>query len=510
MAILGQDRAVVWLQERGPFTPWSPFVVGDKAAGMSGKSLPAPGRTPVYGRDRFGKPVLVKMNSEAPGELPTATITFYEDGSVDVLRRALLRGCPINIQNRLVDCGVLNNPNVWSTIDHYGGGQPTSYTPGDGPSVEYNGEQMTNEVAMAFTHVIRLVQTTLSDLTSGTSLDVLDIDGIPDEDCGICGTGFPGADQILIVGLASDTGATGEVLVTGNGGGSWAATSTNPFGASTDEEDISSVAVNAISKSGIRYVVATNTAVNGEKARIAYADVDLSDLLTTTWNVITLDNTTVTTSSVTALGWLKFNSLYIAAEGDIYVSEDQGGSDPGAPVYTGSTAITGFAISPDENTVWAFGESNLLLREVGDSRVFEARVGPSGGGTFTAIAIAGDGTLFAGNGTSIYRSTDQAGGTANWTALKDFGTGKPVVAIQVIGGQRAGGGDSQLLRVVVDNGSGAGEVWMSVDGGLTWFQPATRTNAGYNAAYASEIDDNLLFVVGDASGGAGVIQRLSA
>lgn len=505
MSILGQDRAIVWLQEE-PFSVWSPYGVADKSFGMSGISVPAAGRTPLYVRDRNGQPVLGKMNQDPPGDLVAATLSFYERGQVDVMLKALQKGCPINVQRRLVDCGPLDVATVWTSIEHFGGGQPTAYNPSDGPALGYDGTELSTEVTLNFTHYIKLVDTSISLLTSGLSEDILAIAGMADEDCGLCGTGYPGADQIMYAGTVSPGTDTGALLYTGNGGGSWAEVNTDPWDSSTDDEDIGFVAVRTINKSQIRVIVGNTATIAGQKAKIAYADINLAALGTASWTSVTLDST-ATGDFIQGGIWATFGRLYLAAAGDIYLSTNQGESVGATALYTGSNALTAFAISPDESTVWAGGASNTILREVDQSGVFETRTGPSGGGAFTALAVAGDGTLFAGNGQKIFRSSDAAGGTAGWTELKDFGSNKAVAEIQVIGGQRALGGDSQLLRVFIDDTAGStGQLWQSVDGGTTWFQPDTEaTNTGINAAYFSAIDDNLAIAVGDG----GVIMRVA-
>jgi hypothetical protein len=193
------------------------------------------------------------------------------------------------------------------------------------------------------------------------------------------------------------------------------------------------------------------------------------------------------------------------------VSTDQGESDPGAALYTGSTQINGFTLAPNQDEVYAFGASNLILREVNRSGSWEVLVGPAGGGEFTAAARAGGNELlYAGNGQSIYVSSDKAGNAGNWTALKDFGASHVVREIQCIGGEKAGGGSSELLRVVVDDTTpGSGEVWFSIDGGANFSQVPELTNGGYNGAYFSDIDDNLVTVVGDRVAAVGAIHKVS-
>jgi hypothetical protein len=134
---------------------------------------------------------------------------------------------------------------------------------------------------------------------------------------------------------------------------------------------------------------------------------------------------------------------------------------------------------------------------------FAARTGPSGGGAFTALAFADDGTLFAGNGTSLFKSNNEAGSTGGWTSLKDFGSAHVVKSI------RCKGGSSQILEVEVDDTTpGAGEVWFSEDGGNTWRQITESANGGYNGVYyPADLDQAI--IVGDAVTSLGWVELLS-
>ncbi len=170
------------------------------------------------------------------------------------------------------------------------------------------------------------------------------------------------------------------------------------------------------------------------------------------------------------------------------------------------------AFTEDRNgTVWAVGASNAIKREEARSGTFVNRTGPSGGGDFTAIHVANDLTVYAGNGTSIYKSSDQAGSIGNWTQLKDFGANHVVQAIHCPGGAFAKGGESQLVQVLVSDGTGNdGDVWYSFDGGNSWREVTNVTNVGYNAWYRPDFDDNAAIIVGDADANPlGIIHKLS-
>lgn len=479
MTVLGQDRITVWFQPEGKGTPFKVLGVGENAAAMTGKTIPGPGRTPVYGRDRFGAPVVIKMQRDAPGDLPNATLQIYERGQVDFMQDALNRGCPLNVQTRIATCGNLSNPNNWDVIDHWGGGEITTYTPGDGPALEYGGEPLTAEASISFTHRIRLLKTELSELTAAGTSDYAYVDGVQDSGCDDCTAGYAGADKIMYAvggGVASTTAPS--TFYTKDGGSTWAATSASP--ATTEVE--AGIAVGFLTRSQLRIIV-------GVGGTIEYATVTLGDEGTTTWTDASLGAT-----AVESVAWLYFDGLFVGADGDIYKSEDQGESY--TQVYTGSNAITNWAISWDESTVWAAGASGTILRSI-NGGAFTARTGP-GANAFGALAVAGDGLLYAGYGTTLSVSSDDANTAGNWTELKDFGTNYSVVAIQVIGGDRAMGGDSQLLRVVVnDSVTPQGEVWESVDGGANFSMVTLLDNAGYNDAYFSAVDDNYAVVVGD-------------
>lgn len=490
MSLVKQNQVVIWVQEE-KFGSFAPLAIGEEGSGATGKGISLLDLAPVFGRDRFGRPKLLSIAESPPGDLPSLTLTLFEQDTLNYLERLIQQGCPVNLQLRYVTCGVLDNPAIWSKMQNWGDGRLTAYNPGDGPTETFSGENMTVAGTLSFVSLSTLVTNVLSSQTTTETTNINAIDGITDLDCGDCGTGYPGADQLLIAGVSAAVGVTANVLVTINGGGTWTVTATDPFAA---DEHIIGVAVNQIEADKARYIVA-----NGVSAEIAWADVTYGDELNTTWNTVA-----GTGLVVEALAWLRFETLYVATDGDIYVSTDQGATIPAGAAYVGANVINGFAISIDTKDVYAFGATNTILLEQNKSGSFAARVGPSGGGSFTAVTLADDGTLWAGNGTSIFRTTNKAANAGGWTSVKDFGANMSVVAIECING------NSQLLRAVVDNSAGAGAVWETIDGGNSWRQLAAVSNSGYNDAYFSEINNNLGVVVGDVDGGLGVIQQIAS
>lgn len=499
MATIKQNQVALWIQVDGEGSAYQPFIVGEKSASATGISIPVVGLTPTYGRNRFGKAQVLSVVQNPPGDLPSMTITIYERKVLSFLETLIKKQCPINVWRVVVECGILDNPNIWDKKQVWTGGLLTAFNPGDAPDLQFSGEDVTAAGTLSFSEVVMIVKHGLSALTTTEANRLNFIGGIPDEDCNECGTGFPGADQLLIAGANAGSGVTANVLVSSNGGSSWAAASADPFAI---DQHVTSGAIRQIENAKARYLVGTSTTDAGAPPKIAFADVTYGDELTVSWTTVSLASG-ANGEVVTALEWLAFDQVYIGAgAGDIYKSTDQGGTNPGAAVYTGAAVINGFAISPDGDTVYAFGASNLILREQNNSDLFSIRSGPSGGGAFTALAVDARGTILAGNGQSLYKNTNGAA-NSDWELLKNFGSNRVVKHIDVRG-------NGQVIRVTVDNTTpGSGELHESEDGGVNFRQVTAVPNQGYNDAYWSEINDNLGVIVGDVDGGVAVIHLAS-
>ena len=280
--------------------------------------------------------------------------------------------------------------------------------------------------------------------------------------------------------------------MTSDGGSTWSNADNDPFG--TDEHIQSVVGFIVNPQTGGKVIVQ-----NGSAAEIAWATFNWSDPTALTWTTV------ATTGNGKALGWRYFKELLIATASGVYLSID-GGESIDSTLST-NTNITGFAFTPDDPALepyaYMFGASNTLLRKLKGSSNVDTLVGPSGGGAFTALAVAADGTLWAGNGTKLYRSSDGGTTAAGWTQVKDFGSGKSVIGIGLIKN------DPEFMQVFVDDSTpGDGAAWVSVDG-VTFEQITNLTNDGYNAAYFSPTDPNFAIVVGDDNTTEPIIQKLA-
>lgn len=163
----------------------------------------------------------------------------------------------------------------------------------------------------------------------------------------------------------------------------------------------------------------------GHKLEMAYADVplDMEDNELIEWRPISVYGID-TDEPVTAMLWEHLERLYVAINGNIYVSPDMGESIHSAPVFLGANKIND--MKPGHcRAVWAVGDNNTILYKPDDTSLghfspFEMRTGPADGGHFTAIAINENGIPFTGNGTSIYCSPDRALTAEEWIKLRDF------------------------------------------------------------------------------------------
>ena len=489
-----QDKVVLYTQPDGPSTAMKPLSI-DKN-GMAEKTQPGPGREVTWGRDVFGRVIPKITILAAPGGLSSSTIEEDDTGVWTFLNEKFDRvGC-FPIQERWYSCGRLDGPG-WDRIIQYSQMTITQKTGGAGPSRDYSGAVQFNSFEVSWQYTVTVFQHALQNLTISEDQNINDVVFLSDIVAG-CNDCFPGyqPDEIGYLAVAANSGSPGDfanVWYTVNGGGTWAITSTNPFSAL---DNILFVEINFISSTQFRVIVVSGAT----SSQMKYSDFTLGAEGTSSWSTAA----SIGAAAVTAFDWLFYDRVYASSAGDIYISDDQGAS-VGAAIYTGTVNINAFAKNPIDGSVLAVGDSNLILQERNQSDTFAALVGPSGGGAFYSVFIANDGRIYAGNGTSIFLNTNTGANAGGWTSLKDFGANKKVVSINCAGGIKSQGGDSQLLRVVVDDTTGGvGAEWESADGGQTWVQTQSLTNTGYNQAYFSPVNDNLAWIVGDA----GVVQQL--
>jgi hypothetical protein len=499
-------QASVWLQPDGPFTAAQAFEVGQ--VGMTDKTNPVGGRTAVYGRDQFGRPRLLNATRDLPGDLANFSIENYDGLGEDFFDRMAAEFQCRAIQERINECQGVDLPSAWVKIRHFGRSEVGDQVFGAGPNRDGSDPLLTKTSPITSNYIITLLDLALSKQTTTETEDLNGVVFISDpEDCNNCGRGYVGPDKIGYIAADAGAAATAHILYTQNGGGTWAATSADPFLA---DEHTDYPQWNWITKNQFRLVVGRAITDAGNPAEIAYADVTLGAEGTTVWTNVNVGSTNG--DIIDFILWPHqpgfVNRLYAAfGGGDIGLSTDLGATF--STVYTGTDTINAMAVDPFGN-VWAVGDNGLILRECNQSGTFDVMTAPAGAPNGTSIFIANDGTIWAGWGTALYYNDNSASTAARWISSKDFGANHAVVALHCPGGPTSNGGDSQLVYAVVnDSVTPDGDVWHTEDGGGFWQEVADLTNAGYNAAYFSSLNDNLGFIVGDDDGSTGIIHKLS-
>lgn len=492
------DRLILYHQPDGKGSAMKPLSL-DKH-GLADVVQPGPGRTPNFGRDAFGRFIVKFVQNDPPGGLITTTLEEDDTGTISYLAKQFDRQGCFPVQRRLVKCGRLDIATNWDRIEHIGEMTITQKTNGAGPNRDASGPGLFNSFEISSSYLIQLLKHALTSLTVGEVNNFNDMAVLSDLIVG-CQDCFPGytPDKTMYLVPAASAGSPGdraEVWYSTDGGSTWAATSADPFAAT---EDILEIEIGFLTDTTFRLIVA-----GGAGNEVLYSDVTIGAEGTTVWA-----GTATVGTSIEDMKWLFFDRLYVAADGDVYVSTDQGESF-GSAIKSTANQINAIIRNYDGDEVYVAGTNNFISRERNQSDTFEDLVGPSGGGSFTALFIANDGRLYAGNGTSLYVSNNKALNAGGWTELKDFTSDvsatAQVVSINCPGSDRAQGGDSQLIRVVVDDTApGTASVWESEDGGNRFTQITTLTNTGYNGAVFSPIDDNLAWVFGDG----GVLQKFS-
>jgi hypothetical protein len=489
MTIIKRDQAGIWSNaQNGKFGGYDPLGIGNY--GSEDATLPGAGQDTTYVQDENGNPFLAVLADTPPGGPPSFTLNFIEEYSRNYLRIARAQGQKIGVQQRFHKYGVLSNPIGWNKIFHYGGGVIGDETR-SGAAIDYDGKELRGSMPVNFKTAFEFIRPQLTAVTlPAVVADALDVYFIGSTLKDV--TAYPGPDKVGFVAQQAASGAAAKLPVTADGGSTWSNADADPFGTDEHIQAVRAFVINP--QTGGRVVVQ-----NGSAAEIAWADFNWSDPTATTWAVV------ATTGNGKALGWRYFKELLIATASGVFLSVDAGESI--GSTLSSNTNITGFAFTPDDPNLepyaYMFGASNTLLRKLKGSSVVDTLVGPSGGGAFTALSVANDGTLWAGNGTTLFRSSDGGTTAAGWTAVKAFGTGKPVVGIGLAMN------DPEFMQVIVDDSTpGDGGAWMSADG-VTFEQITNLANDGINAVYFSPTDVNLAYLAGDDDTVRPIMQKLA-
>lgn len=495
------DAHSLWYREWGDTGDY--VQLRQEEVGMAETPLPERSKTTTFGKNNRGEFVPVVTADDPPGALPSFDINFYERWSeIYPLLKLHYKNARVFIQRMRFqnpnNLDIRTSAKQADTFDvTFSGGSR-----GAGPNIDGTGGPMQSNVTVTVNkQTSTQLDLSLSRLPTTEAQDILSIDGIwenLDRE-----TGAPEPDKVLYFGADTSGSAPGNLLVTTDGGSTIAAVTTDPT-PSAGNRGIAVILHKPVSETEFRLVTLNGT-LSGSKAAFSWDDVAYgSEDTVGAFTEITIaagSNDDAFTAGV----WTDFSRLYMATDaGDIFLSTDGAESDPGTAISAGGNAIN-HMIEDFEGNVWAVGASNTILFEDRTNQgTFVAKTGPSGGGVFYSIARAEDGTIFAGNGQKIFKNTNKALNTGGWTELKDFGSNHLVKRIVCVDGM------SEVLYALVDDTTpGDTEIFRSINGGLTWTAITQLANDGYNDLYPSQVNPNLLVLVGDAESSTGVIQRLS-
>lgn len=285
--------------------------------------------------------------------------------------------------------------------------------------------------------------------------------------------------------------ASGNVLQTTDGGTTWSATSAQPFGVNLNLVTCGYVDTPS---GGTRILVGRATSA-GTPMQIAYSDDN-----GTTWTTVNLGSTNGEASTMSgSLFVLDYQHIWACSTGgNVYFSSDGGASwtSQNASGASGGNALNAIHFL-DESFGIAVGASDTVIRTL------------DGGVNWTAIAATGKavalrsvrvfskfrwviGTAIVASGSCVMTYN---GGTSYVTKRFTGDTARAVTGIDFI---------NDFVGVMSANTSGpVGYVYYTKDGGHTWEDLSTPTNAGLNGV--SICDPNKAYIVGDVQGTTPVI-----
>lgn len=304
---------------------------------------------------------------------------------------------------------------------------------------------------------------------------------------GPCKIGFAAGDS-----LAGSAAATASVYYTDDYAQTWAATSTDPFGAA---EAVGSLVVIPINATVNRVIAARGTTDAGAPAEVAYSDDN-----GTTWTSVSVGSTNGQfAQGPHALFSLDYFHTWLVTDGGyIYFSDDGGESwtaQSEGDVVTDDLSGVHFA---NEKVGVAYGDSDTILKTLDGGFSWSQTSGDPGSTDDMVSGFALDTQRFwvGTTGGEIYLTID---GGATWTEYGFSGSGAGVVRdIQFF--------TDMIGFIVHDTASPAGRVLRTINGGVTWELWGAPTNSGLNALVVC--DENNAYAVGEPNGGTAVIVKV--
>ena len=289
--------------------------------------------------------------------------------------------------------------------------------------------------------------------------------------------------------LAGSAAATANVLWTTDGA-TFAAGSTDPFGAG--ESVVGAVAI-AINRTTTRIIVGRGTADAGAPAEIAYTDDN-----GTTWPSVNVGSTNgqFFNDSGALFAVDKAKIFAVTTGGYIYESQDAGA--------TWTARESGVIGTNAYNAIWfkdrftgiAVGVSDQIAKTVDGGRTWSAATSPSSGGNLTTVNWNG---LYWWVGTSNGRFYYSNNDATTWTRRTGF-TGDGTGAMDSVRFL------DKYIGYAAQTISGAGYVLYTRDGGRNWNRLTAQANSGLNDLYVCS--NRQAWGVGEVNSSTGFVMKI--
>jgi len=358
-------------------------------------------------------------------------------------------------------------------------GQPVVAQPGEDDRVMTSGDL--KALDWTYLYLLHGLEQTVSATTP-----IYDIAFVPEECPSICGRRI----KLGCEGFAT-AGTLGyllgnNVFYTVDCGATWANTAADPFLGAKAAGPL----LIAESSSGYRVLVGGG-AEAGQPAEISYADDG-----GVSWTDVTVG--AVNGQSINALCRDKLGRLWAAAsDGMVYRSTNLGAS--WVLMYTSASGedLNGI-VFVDANVGFAVGDNNDVNYTLDGGITWAALVGPVAGQNLTSIDVNRYDYLYVSvNNGELWRYDMD---TEGWEEVLDMGAGS-IARVRFEHDMKYFGG------LVYNDASGAGSLFRSEDGGVTWLGWDTETNTGLNSLFLC--DPNMIYVCGDVAAMTGFIEKFT-
>lgn len=286
---------------------------------------------------------------------------------------------------------------------------------------------------------------------------------------------------------------TANVRITSNSGGTWSATGADPFAA---DEDVMAIAYFPLTAT-VNRILAVRELDAAAALEVAYSDDGGAS-----WTLVVVGATVGQGAlGARALFALDYRHIWLVTTGGyIYFSSDGGATWTTQDAAEATVQNLNAVHFADNKNGFAVGVADTVLKTT------------DGGITWSLATATGSGDplidVFTLDSDRAWVGIDEAAGDKTWMFTEDGGV---TWSNRTFSGSAAGEVRRSVflndqIGFLIHNTTGpVGTLWQTRDGGYTWEQITVPTNAGFTHLVA--IDDNQVFVSGNASGGTGVFVR---